>query len=104
MPVRLQKFLWERVPSDQIAALMAGRSTDETERMFLGGVEMVGRAEGDEGMSERDSPAPGVAETWRRVGVAPGVELHLRGALPKPKPEELRRLVARVERALRRGW
>ena len=45
----VRKLLWERVPSDQIAALMAGRGTDETERMFIGGIEMVARSEGSSG-------------------------------------------------------
>jgi DNA-binding transcriptional MerR regulator len=93
----VRKLLWDRVPSDQIAALMAGRSTEETKRMFIGGIEMVARAEGNDGASR--SPA----ETWRRVQVAPGIELHLRGDLPKPKPAELKKLVERLERALRRN-
>lgn len=92
----MRKLLWERVPSDQIAALMAGRGTDETERMFIGGIEMVARAEGS-------SVGAGSAERWRRVRVAPGVELHLRDDLPKPKPAELKKLVERLERALRRA-
>jgi DNA-binding transcriptional MerR regulator len=97
----VRKLLWERVPSEQIAALMAGRSTDETERMFLGGVEMVARAEGSSGGA--GSAAPGPAEMWRRVGVSPGVELHIRSDLPKPKPAELKKLVGRLETALRRN-
>ncbi len=35
--------------------------------------------------------------------MASEVELHLRGDLPKLKPGDLRRLLARVETALRRG-
>ena len=42
----VRKLLWERVPSDQIAVVMSGRGTEETERMFLGGIEMVARDEG----------------------------------------------------------
>jgi hypothetical protein len=97
----VRKLLWERVPSEQIAVLMAGRGTDETERMFLGGVEMVARAEGGRGGA--GSAAAGPAETWRRVGVSPGVELHIRSDLPKPRPAELKKLVGRLETALRRN-
>ena len=97
----MRKLLWERVPSEQIAALMAGRSTEETGRMFLGGIEMVARAEGSQGGA--GSTAAAAAETWRRVRVSPGVELHLRDDLPKPKPRELKQLVERLERALRRA-
>jgi hypothetical protein len=75
---------------------MAGRSTEETGRMFTSGIEMVARSEGSR--CGADS-----AETWRRVRVAPGVELHLRGDLPKPKPAELKQLIERLERALRRA-
>jgi DNA-binding transcriptional MerR regulator len=92
----VRKLLWERVPSEQIAVLMAGRGTEETGRMFIGGIEMVARAGGNSGGADS-------AETWRRVRVAPGVELHLRDDLPKPKPAELKKLVGRLERALRRN-
>jgi hypothetical protein len=59
-------------------------------------IEMVARVEGS-----RDAPSPGLAtprpaETWSRVRVAPGVELHLRDDLPKPKPRELKQLVERL--------
>jgi DNA-binding transcriptional MerR regulator len=92
----IRKLLWERVPAEQIAVLMAGRGTDETGRMFIGGIEMVARSDGS-------SVGAGSAETWRRVRVAPGVELHLRDDLPKPKPAEMKKLVERLERALRRA-
>jgi hypothetical protein len=63
--------------------------------MFIGGIEMVARSDGG-------SVGANSAETWR-VRVAPGVELHLRDDLPKPKPAELKKLVAGLERALRRN-
>jgi hypothetical protein len=100
----VRKLLRERVPSVQIATLMAGRGTDETGRMFLGGVEMVARAGGSRGGAASRSPAPEPAETWRRVRVAPGVELHLREDLAKPQPGELKDLLERLEGALRRRW
>jgi hypothetical protein len=67
--------------------------------MFIGGIEMVARPGGS-----RDASASASVpiETWRRVQVAPGVELHLRGDLPKPKPAELKKLMGRLETALRR--
>jgi hypothetical protein len=96
----VRKLLWERVPSEQIATLMAGRSTEETGRMFLGGIEMVARSEGSDGVEPSATLQP--AETWRRVRVAPGVELHLREDMAKPKPAEMKKLVEHLERALRR--
>ena len=47
--------------------------------------------------------ASGVAETWNRVTVAPGVELHLRADLSKPRPKEVEELLVRLETALRKG-
>ena len=94
----VRKLLWERVPAEQIAMLMGGRSTDETERMFIGGIEMVARSEGRSGGASR-SPA----EKWRRVQVSPGVELHLLEDLAKPKPGELKDLLGRFETALRQS-
>jgi DNA-binding transcriptional MerR regulator len=94
----VRKLLWERVPSEQIAVLMAGRGTEETERMFLDGTEMVARADGRESGS---AVAPGTVETWRRVQVVPGVELHLRNDLKMLGVAELKELLARLETALR---
>jgi DNA-binding transcriptional MerR regulator len=97
----VRKLLWERVPSEQIAVVMSGRGTEETERMFLGGIEMVARAGEDQHAQE--SPASGTVETWRRVQVVPGVELHVRDDLPKLGAAELKELMARLEELLRRG-
>ena len=93
----MRKLLWERVPSEQIAVLMDGRGTEETERMFLGGIEMVARA----GEDESGSAASGMVETWRRVQVMHGVELHLRDDLKKLGAADLKNLLAAIEKALR---
>ena len=62
----------------------------------------VVRVLGHYGVSASSTPTPGAAETWRRIQVAPGVELHLRDDLPKPKRGELKQIAERLERALRR--
>ncbi|MFT4548482.1 MAG: hypothetical protein ACI9UA_005288 [Pseudoalteromonas tetraodonis] len=69
--------------------------------MFIGGIEMVARSEGSDGAEPSATLQP--VETWRRVQVSPGVELHLRPDLPKLRPAELKKLVERLERALRRA-
>jgi len=97
----VRKLLWERLPSEQITVVMAGRGTEETEQMFLGGTEMVFRA--GEDRNAQESPASGAVETWRRVQVVPGVELHIRGDLPKLGVAERKALLARLEGLLRRG-
>ena len=89
----VRKLLWERVSSERIVALIAGRSTEEIRQMLVDNREAVGAV---------DSVATsGVAETWKRIVVAPGVELHLRGDLPKPRPGEVEELLAKVESVLR---
>jgi len=96
----VRKLLWERVPSERIVALMSCRSTGEIRQMLSERIEMVTRVAAGEGVSV---DAPGVAETWKRVVVVPGVELHLRGDLPKPRPREVEELLVKLETALRKG-
>ena len=91
----------EHLPADRIAALMAGRSTEETKRMLFEGVEMVARQGG--GSVVEESGDGEVEETWKRVRVTPGVEMHLRDDQPKLKPAERRRLMERLEVVLRRN-
>ena len=93
----VRRLLWERVPADRIATLMAGRSTEEAKRMLFEGIEMVARQGGGELAEES-----GEVEIWKHVRVAPGVELHLRDDLPKLKPAEVKKLLVRLEVALRK--
>jgi hypothetical protein len=37
------------------------------------------------------------------VRVVPGIELHLRGDLPNPKPAELKQIIALLESTLRKN-
>jgi DNA-binding transcriptional MerR regulator len=96
----LRKLLWERVPSEKIAALMADRSTAETKQLLFEGIEIVAR---------KSSPVSGTStavadgETWKRIGVVPGIELHLRGDMPKPKPAALQQIIDLLETALRKN-
>ena len=95
----LRKLIWERVPSEKITALMAGRSTAETKQLLFEGIEIVARkSKGGE-----SATASTTGEAWKRIGIAPGIELHLRGDLPKPKPAELNQIIARLETALRKN-
>ena len=95
----LRKLIWERVPSEKITSLMAGRSTAETKQLLFEGIEIVARKSRD-----GESPtASSTGEAWKRIGVAPGIEIHLRGDLPKPKPTELKQIIARLETALRKN-
>lgn len=102
----VRKLLWEQVPAERIALLMAGRSTDDTKGMFFEGVEMVvrgGVAESVSRMESMMSSAPGEVDTWKHIGVAPGVQLLLHGDLPKPRPGEIKEWMARIEAVLRKS-
>jgi DNA-binding transcriptional MerR regulator len=68
----IRKLLWERVPSEQIATLMAGKDTDQLKRLLLDGIEVVA-ARTDNAVAE----FPSERGTWKRVLLAPGIELHL---------------------------
>jgi DNA-binding transcriptional MerR regulator len=96
----LRKLLWERVPSEKIAVLMAGRSTAETKQLLFDGIEIVARQAGAVGGA---SAAQAMGEVWKRIGIAPGIELHLRGDLRKPKPAELKQILTYLENALRKN-
>ena len=94
----VRKLLSERVPAEKMTGLMTGRSTEETKRLLFGGIEMVARAiDGGEGSASVSE----VPESWKRVVVRPGIELHLREDLPSPRPEELKELLAALETTLR---
>ena len=97
----VRRLLLERVPAEQIAVLMAGRSTEETERMFLGGIEMVAKT-GEDG-SVPGVPPQRIVETWRRLQVVPGVELHLRHDIAKLRGAARKDLLESLEVVLRQN-
>ncbi len=98
----IRRLLWDGVGADQIVVLMVGRGTEETRTMFLQGVEFVARPGAAERAAESARATTSVrAETWKRIEVVPGVELHIRGGLPKRSEKEVRELLSRLERALR---
>ena len=77
----IRKLLWEKVPSEQIVKLMAGKDTAELKRLLLEGIEIVAAGGGGDAL-------PSDGGTWKRVVLAPGVELHLessRGKLGKKR-------------------
>ena len=97
----VRKLLWERVPSEQIAMVMSRRATEETEQMFLGGTEVVAKAGGSDAPHVWRSFSQVSIETWKRVWVMPGVELHLRNDLPALGEAELKELLVKLETTLR---
>lgn len=98
----VRMLLVNRVPADQIATFLAGRTTEDLERMLLGGVEIVARpgdVDGKAGTLESESPE---VEDWKRVRLTPGVELHLKPDRRRLSPPELRQLLDLVKAAISR--
>ena len=95
----LRKLVWERLPSDRIAAIMSGRSTTELKRLLFEGIEIVPRHPYPSPQSQSTD-----AVTWKRLSVVPGVELHVRADVPKPRPREMNEWLIRLEAALRKHF
>lgn len=101
----VRRLLADGVPARRMPELVSGSGNEELRRMILGGVEVVVRSGSEKkepGAAEQPSAGSASPEVWRRACVAPGVELHLREGLPRLKPIERRRLIERIEEALRR--
>jgi hypothetical protein len=98
----VRRLLWERLPSERIVTLMAGRCTAETKRMLFEGIEISARPVGGKAVLTKAIEA-GPFGIWKRIPVLTGIELHVRQDLPKPKPAELRRIIAALETALRKN-
>ena len=72
----------------QVKALQeAGRSLDEIRQLLDGGAASAART-----VLEVVRPLP--REVWRRISVAPGVELHVSGDVRLPSPARLQELAA----------
>jgi len=91
----IRKLLWEKMSSEQIAPLMAGRDTEELKRLLLEGIEIAAA-----GASEKTEFRSRDGGTWKRVVLAPGVELHLESSRIPLSKEEIERIVVRVRETL----
>ena len=98
----VRRLLWERMSSERIVVLMAGRSTAETKRMLFKGVEISARQDGGEVVSTWWADT-GIFAVWKRIPVMTGIELHVSQDLPKPRPAQLRKIIAELETALRKA-
>jgi hypothetical protein len=96
----LRKLLWERVPSEEITVLMAGRTIADYMQLLRKRIGIIARQSKSSDASDTGTQA---AETWKRIGIVPGVELHLRGDLPKPNRADLKKWLSLLETALRKN-
>ena len=72
----VRRLLAERVPARRMPELITGSGDEELQRMLLDGVEIVAR-EGGKDDEPVEAVSLGPAESWTRIRVMPGVELHL---------------------------
>lgn len=93
----VRKLLWERIPSERIASLMRGRSNGEYRRMLLEGVELIAAGGGTESRSAAGVDAP---QTWKRITLSPGLEVHMGENLPRLTKQEREELVERFRAVL----
>ena len=93
----VRKLLCERVPVERIAGVAAGRSPDELRVMLLGGLQ-IGPVVG--GVTPSPAPAPGLRESWTRVVVCEGIEVHSRDGLPAPDDKTLRSLRGKLTKII----
>ena len=94
----LRKLLWERIPSEQIVELMAGRSNEDYKQLLFEGIEIVPRGGTQEtGGGNHPKPSP---QLWTRVDLAPGVELNLQHNRPRLSGKDVDRVLAELKRHL----
>lgn len=96
----VRRLLSERVPSEQIASLLAERDTKELEQMLRGGVEITARPGGGSSTAAPSFSATDLMEAWNRARLAPGLELHFISKLPHLDRKDFRRLIALLKRIL----
>ena len=90
----IRKLLWENIPSADISRLMAGRTTEQLKRLLLDGVEIIPKSSPAEPQPSRQP------ESWKRTTVLPGLEIHLRDDLPKPRRAELDQWLEQIRAAI----
>lgn len=93
----VRKMLWQRVPSEKMAQMLPSRTISEYKNLLLQGIELMVKPT----ISE-SSPAFGSgSETWKRLRVSEGVELHLHEETGRLAPKSIPILLEKIEAALR---
>ena len=92
----IRKLIWERVSSDQIAALMKEKSNEEYKTMLFDGVEIIAQAS-----TPGVAPFPvGSSGTWKRHIVGNGIEVHLSEGRGSISLQERKLILSEIERIL----
>lgn len=94
----VRKMLWQGVPAAKMASLMPSRTIAEYKKLLLEGIQLVVTPS-----STRSALLAGQqSETWRRLLVCDGVELHLNKNSPRLDGKSIPELLEKIEAALRR--
>jgi hypothetical protein len=91
-------MLWQGVPAAKIASLMPSRTIAEYKKLLLEGIQLVVTPS-----STRSALLAGQeCETWRRLLVCDGVELHLNKNSQHLDGKSIPELLEKIEASLRR--
>ncbi len=93
----VRKMLWQRVPSEKMAQMLPSRTISEYKNLLLQGIELVVKPT----TSESSLAFAGGSETWKRLRILEGVELHLHQETGRLAPKSILVLLEKIEAALR---
>ena len=93
----VRKMLWQRVPSEKMAQMLPSRTISEYKNLLLQGIDLVVKP-----TTSESSPAfGGGSETWKRLRVSEGVELHLHEEAGRLGAKAIPLLLEKIEAAMR---
>ena len=93
----VRKLLWERLPSERIADLMADKNNAALRRLLLEDIEAVSVGSHEEAVQGNSMSSDG---TWTRETVSPGVEIHLNSKRRRLNEKEIAGVLRRIRGVL----
>lgn len=94
----VRKMLWQRVPASTMAERLPGRTTGEYKNLLLEDIQLMAKP----GSTQTQPSSVEESETWRRLRICEGVELHLREQIAGIDGRSIPALLKKLETALRR--
>jgi DNA-binding transcriptional MerR regulator len=94
----VRKMLWQRVPASTMAELLPGRTTDEYKNLLLEDIQLIAKP----GSTQSPRSSIEASETWRRLRVCDGIELHLGEKIARIDGKSIPAILEKIEAALRR--
>lgn len=94
----VRKMLWQRVPASTMAERLPRRTTGEYKKLLLEDIQLIAKPDS----TQTQTSSAEESETWRRLLVCEGVELHLREQITGIDKKSIPALLKKLETALRR--